>query len=1375
MSRKLIAAVLFVALFALSLLTSVVAQPPTLDPLTDGRKPPADPNVAHAHLESPELLAGMPTIHVSLLSQGWTNIMTEDFEGTWPSTGWRVFDNDGATNGEYYWGPTMCYDFGASGDDNAVPHADGTSSVYTCWQPYPENMQAWMVYGPFDLSSANDAELLFDLTMESESGHDYFQWMASTNGTNFHGRQRSGSYPDWETVTFDLTNVPTLGNLTGQSQVWIAFVFRSDDNFDTDHSGPWLDNVILRASTEHNGTDCPGAASQVYITREDNENNSHTGSPDGDMYPANDECIGNSRDKPHCEDWLQNPLAPIEFNIVVPTLPSFTTAQLSLSAWDVDEEGDPGEPSRPVERDEVYFNGHFVGTLTGANEVWSTSVFDVDPAWVQQGNNLVEVRIDEYDGCWCVSIDWGQLVLGGGSGAASIRSAQIDRPGGCYQPGETVGVFHEVDTTLPEQEIRVETVILDPNNVTVASDIQTYTIHGDDDDGRLVQLTLPTGIPDGTYTVQVIVYDTCSDTQQDIWTTTLTVRQNCPTVTAVITDTPTPTRTRTPTPTRTPTRTATPTHTPTHTPTPTPTRTPVTPACLEPNYVRNPDFEAGSRSWGQLSSSGQAIVSFGQALDGQYSAVFEGPLGQQVHQTLWQSVTVPPNPTSMTFLVELAAASSVGTGAKSGGDLFRVSLYDPATGLELVRLWEFDPLAGSAPDATYNLTPGEIAAVAGRTLLLQFDYWKTSTSWQNTVKLDGIHLNICSPSPPCRVDRDKTASPSVVKPNGEVTVMLSLTGLDGACLPHRTSADVMLIIDRSGSMEGQPLADAKTAAKLFLDRMDLSQDQAGLVSFSDTGILDQPLTSSAGAVRVAIDALAAGGNTNIADAISKAQTELAGPRRKAGNAPVIILLSDGVPNVGADPSGEARAAAAAAKGADTRVFTVGLGDQIDSALLRDLASSTSDYFFAPTSADLESIYQQIAGAISGAPATNITIVDVLSPYVTLVPGSFTGSPVPDVSPDGKTLTWKIPVLGLETRRWTYRVRMTEDPGTWPTNDSATATYTDSNGNPGTLVFPIPEATVVEEEEPQPEAMCKDHTLDDGSVPSNVVSSVLWESPDIWVRNQPDGVAIHQQPKSGQTNYVYVRVRNIGNVTVNNIKVHAYAAPGATAIRWPDGWGSEIGSTTIASLPAGATTVVEIPWDSNIDGHVCFLAQIDANQDPLRYPGWVPFDNNVCQKNVQVIDEPQKWTDNKVAVSNPNSQSNPTDITIAGEDLPADGSVVISVDDPEVFERWGDNGGTVEGGEVNAAENAIEVPVGPDGEVEATISRVPLQPDEETTVSVSVVLPDGSLQALSLFPWQANGEQAPKVHIAQWVGGELVGGNTFRPPEPLRVFLPLIAR
>ena len=87
--------------------------------------------------------------------------------------------------------------------------------------------------------------------------------------------------------------------------------------------------------------------------------------------------------------------------------------------------------------------------------------------------------------------------------------------------------------------------------------------------------------------------------------------------------------------------------------------------------------------------------------------------------------------------------------------------------------------------------------------------------------------------------------------------------------------DVMLVIDRSGSMYGQPLIDEKIAAKGFVDRMNMAADLVGLVSFESAATLDQPLTHDSNSVKLAIDALDIGGGTNAADGINFAQAELA--------------------------------------------------------------------------------------------------------------------------------------------------------------------------------------------------------------------------------------------------------------------------------------------------------------------------------------------------------------------------------------------------------------------------------------------------------------------------------------------------------------------
>jgi hypothetical protein len=157
-----------------------------------------------------------------------------------------VFDNDGLANGEYFWGSTACFDLGTSGDFDSLAHAAGTSSTYSCGQPYPDDMNAWMVYGPVDLSASSEAQLLFDLWLDIETDYDRFIYAASTDNTTFYGYERRVGTDGWLARILDLTQVPTVGDLTGESQVWIAFVFKSDYSNPVDYLGAWLDGVVLR-------------------------------------------------------------------------------------------------------------------------------------------------------------------------------------------------------------------------------------------------------------------------------------------------------------------------------------------------------------------------------------------------------------------------------------------------------------------------------------------------------------------------------------------------------------------------------------------------------------------------------------------------------------------------------------------------------------------------------------------------------------------------------------------------------------------------------------------------------------------------------------------------------------------------------------------------------------------------------------------------------------------------------------------------------------------------------------------------------------------------------------------------------------------------
>src|SRR5688500_6540862 len=137
----------------------------------------------------------------------------------------------------------------------------------------------------------------------------------------------------------------------------------------------------------------PAAFAQAtWYTNTDNENNAHTHVADNDMEAT----VGNT-----------SPLHPIEFNVNFAMLPQ-SSANITLRAYDVDEE--------QGETDDVYVNGHYLGRLTGANNVWSVTAFSIDPAWLVQGDNLVEVQVDTSGDAtqWVVGIDWGQMLIDGG-------------------------------------------------------------------------------------------------------------------------------------------------------------------------------------------------------------------------------------------------------------------------------------------------------------------------------------------------------------------------------------------------------------------------------------------------------------------------------------------------------------------------------------------------------------------------------------------------------------------------------------------------------------------------------------------------------------------------------------------------------------------------------------------------------------------------------------------------------------------------------------------------------------------------------------------------------------------------------------------------
>lgn len=194
----------------------------------------------------------------------------------------------------------------------------------------------------------------------------------------------------------------------------------------------------------------------------------------------------------------------------------------------------------------------------------------------------------------------------------------------------------------------------------------------------------------------------------------------------------------------------------------------------------------------------------------------------------------------------------------------------------------------------------------------------------------------------------------------------------------RNSADVVLIIDVSGSMQATDVAPtrldaAKSAAATLIDQLP-GGDRAALISFNSSATLRHGLTTDREAVKAALAGLKAGGGTALGTALSLALNQLdpAGRTASAARArpAMIVVLTDGVSNQGPDPLTVTKQVAAA----KVPVETVGIGLRngsatvggepvggVDEATLSAIAAATGGkYYYAQAAGELQSIYSTLA-------------------------------------------------------------------------------------------------------------------------------------------------------------------------------------------------------------------------------------------------------------------------------------------------------------------------------------------------------------------------------------------------------------------------------
>jgi len=208
----------------------------------------------------------------------WQPLMEEDFEAGFPQDV-EVYD-DNPADGQYYWGLVSSIDYPSLIDDY-------TEGSYKCWvatshdpaspdrspgdmadETYAPNMDAWMIFGPYDLSGSYWSQLKFIYEIDGPPIITGEEWIYPEKGdlvfrVSVDGQNWTGSLQSLSSIEGDrycireenFRNISQLGNIDGADQVWFALEFISDedptgiaDEENEQLKGVFVDDIRLLAS-----------------------------------------------------------------------------------------------------------------------------------------------------------------------------------------------------------------------------------------------------------------------------------------------------------------------------------------------------------------------------------------------------------------------------------------------------------------------------------------------------------------------------------------------------------------------------------------------------------------------------------------------------------------------------------------------------------------------------------------------------------------------------------------------------------------------------------------------------------------------------------------------------------------------------------------------------------------------------------------------------------------------------------------------------------------------------------------------------------------------------------------------------------------------
>ncbi|MBN1342711.1 MAG: VWA domain-containing protein [Phycisphaerae bacterium] len=209
--------------------------------------------------------------------------------------------------------------------------------------------------------------------------------------------------------------------------------------------------------------------------------------------------------------------------------------------------------------------------------------------------------------------------------------------------------------------------------------------------------------------------------------------------------------------------------------------------------------------------------------------------------------------------------------------------------------------------------------------------------------------------------------------------------------------DICFVIDVSGSMSGEKMAQAQKSLKFCLANLN-KDDRFNVVSFSTESRAFRPKLTPAdaedvSAARKHVDELKAIGGTNINEALLDALKM----RTEDGKRPyLVVFMTDGEPTVGVTDAKEILQNVRAANQQNVRIFVLGVGTKVNTHLLDRLAEENhGNRDYVTEQEDLEiklsNFYTSLANPVLSDVGLTFNGISVHDVYPKKLPDLFKGS------------------------------------------------------------------------------------------------------------------------------------------------------------------------------------------------------------------------------------------------------------------------------------------------------------------------------------------------------------------------------------------------